>query len=465
MPRKASTRQAKEQATLSFDTSDSGNSTITPVEDPNPIVKPEPNVISVSELDERIKNSLDNPELNGVIVTGEITGLKINASGHYYFSLTEKDNTDSSISCVIWKYLTKKLPFPLKDGTAINATGRVDFYAPSGRIQFIISKVEPAFAGKKGMYLQKEEWEKQLKAEGVIPKPEEEKRPLPLYPRRIGIVTSRTGSVLQDIRNVISRRFPSTLMLATAQVQGTGAEVSIVSAIRALQDKSDVIIVARGGGSFEDLFIFNHPDVVRAIRNSTVPIISAIGHETDFTLADCASDVRAPTPSAAAENVVRDRMVIYQELEIERRRMHDNVTRRIHVDYERVSELKIRIDPSRLTKKLDTMRQQTSEMNDRIVSAIKRILHDKKEDTQDILEHITRSIFTRIRTARLELDREKERIISCDPKKPLERGYAMIQKNGSVIRSTRGLNINDRLNIRLADGSIIARVDEIANSK
>jgi len=294
---------------------------------------------------------------------------------------------------------------------------------------------------------------------------EEEKRQLPLYPRRIGIVTSRTGSVLQDIRNVISRRFPSTLMLATAQVQGAGAEVSIVSAIQVLQDKSDVIIVARGGGSFEDLFVFNHPDVVRAIRNSTVPIISAIGHETDFTLADSASDLRAPTPSAAAEHVVRDRMIIYQELETERRRIHDNVTRRIHVEHEQIAELKIRIAPSRLTKKLDTMRQQTAEMNDRIVSAIKRIIHDKKEDTQNILEHITRSIFTCIRTARLELDREKERIISSDPKKPLERGYAMIQKNGSVIRSTRGLSINDRLNIRLADGSITARVDEITNSK
>lgn len=246
----------------------------------------------------------------------------------------------------------------------IQATGLVDFYPAGGRLQFIIKKMEPALFGKAGLYLQKEQWRKELEAKGIIPRPQAEIRDPPLFPRNIGVVTSKTGSVLQDIINVISRRFPLPILLAGTSVQGDGAEKGIVSAIQSLQDKADVIIIARGGGSFEDLFVFNHPDVVTAIRNSTVSIISAVGHETDTTLSDFAADRRVPTPSAAAETVVPDRSVLLEKLEKDRRSIHDRMVWLLSAEQKNVAEMKIRVDPTRLTRKLGLMHQQTAELEE-----------------------------------------------------------------------------------------------------
>lgn len=463
MPRKAFTQPSKNQSTLSFDVAESGSSlsVITPISDPSPLPKRDETILTVSELDARIKAVLDCDKLTDVTVTGEITGFRINASGHYYFSLTEKAEGEFSIPCVIWKYLARKIPFEIKNGISVNLTGYVDFYPPSGKLQFIVKKVEPALMGKTGLYLQKEKWKKELEEEGIIPRPDAEKRFLPVFPKKVGVVTSKTGSVLQDIRNVISRRFPVPLVLAAAQVQGAGAEKTIVSAINSLQGIVDVIIVARGGGSFEDLFVFNHPDVVRAIRYSETPIITAIGHETDTTLADFASDLRVPTPSAAAETVVRDRSDLYQKLEDYRRRIYDRSLAILKIEHERLDDLRYRVDPSRLTKKLDTMHQQTAELHERITSATKRILNREHTLVSQIAERLITGIGVRIKTAKLELATEKEKIVAADPKKPLERGYAMVRKNGAIIRSKQDLNVNDLLNIRLADGDIDAKIEKI----
>ena len=463
MPRKAFTQPSKNQSTLTFDTAESGSSlsVITPVSDPSPLPKRDETILTVSELDARIKSVLDCEKLIDITVTGEITNFKPNGSGHYYFSLTEKGEGEFSISCAVWKYLARKIPFEMKNGVSINVTGYVDFYPPGGKLQFIVKKVEPALKGKTGLYLQKEKWKKELEEEGIIPRPDSEKRFLPVFPKRVGIVTSKTGSVLQDIKNVITRRFPVPLVLAAAQVQGAGAEKSIVSAIQSLQGIVDVIIVARGGGSFEDLFVFNHPDVVRAIRNSETPIISAIGHETDTTLADYASDLRVPTPSAAAETVVRDRTDLYQKLEEYRRRIYDRSLAILKIEHERLDEFRHRVDPNRLTKKLDTMHQQTAELHDRIISATKRILDHAHTSLDQLAERIFTGMNVHIKTAKLELATEKEKILAADPKKPLERGYAMVRKNGVIIRSKQDLTVNDVLNIRLADGDIDAKIEKI----
>ncbi len=463
-------KKAPVQATLSFDESESGSafSFISPIQDPNPPVKQEEKeekesgVLTVSELGQRIRDVLDCELLTGVTVTGEVTGYRPNSSGHLYFSLTEKGDSDAAVSCVMWKYAAKHLTFSLKDGLSVNITGFVDFYPPSGRMQFIVKKIEPATSGKTGLYLQKEQWKKQLEAEGVIPRPESEKRDLPLFPKCVGVVTSRTGSVLQDIRNVLSRRYPLPILLSPAQVQGAGAEVSIVAAIEALQGKVDVIIVARGGGSFEDLFVFNHPDVVRAIRQSNVPIISAIGHETDTTLSDYASDRRVPTPSAAAETVVPDRAVLLNNLEDYRRRIHDRARGILAVNKNLVSELKLRVDPSRLTRRLDMMQQQTADLEERIKIAYSRRLKTESEQLKQLSERIFKGTKLRINTAVLELAMQKEKILASDPKKPLERGYAMVQKNGAVIRSKNQLEKNDRLTLCLSDGEVTAIVEKIS---
>lgn len=457
-------KKAPVQATLSFDESESGSafSFISPVKDPNPLPPKEPSVLTVSELGERIRDVLDCELLTGITVTGEVTGYRPNSSGHLYFSLTEKGETDAAVSCVMWKSAAKHLAFPLKDGLAVNITGHVDYYPPSGRMQFIVRKIEPAAGGKTGLYLQKEMWKKQLEAEGTIPRPESEKRDPPLFPKCVGVVTSRTGSVLQDIRNVLSRRYPLPILLAPAQVQGAGAEVSIVSAIESLQGKVDVIIVARGGGSFEDLFVFNHPDVVRAIRRSKVPIISAVGHETDTTLSDFASDRRVPTPSAAAETVVPDRTVLLNNLEEYRRRMHDRARGIISTNRSAVAELKMRVDPSRLSRRLDMMHQQTADLEERIKSAFSRRLKVEADGLEQLRNSIFKGAKTRISTAVLELSAQKEKILSCDPKKPLERGYALVQMNGAVIRSKEQLKKDDRLTLCLSDGEVTAIVEKIS---
>lgn len=420
-------------------------------------------VLTVSELDKRIRDVLDTDRLTDVSVTGEITGYRPNASGHIYFSLTERGEKESyTISCVMWKYAAAKhLTFEVKNGISVTVTGNVDFYPAGGRLQFIIKKIEPASVGKAGLWLKKEEWREQLTAEGIIPRPDSEKRNPPLFPKTVGVVTSKTGSVLQDIRNVLSRRYPLPVLLAPAQVQGDGAEVSIVNALSLLQDKADVIILARGGGSFEDLFVFNHPDVVRAVRRSKVPVITAIGHETDFTLADFAGDRRVPTPSAAAETVVPDRQNLKTSLDEMNRRISGRVKSMLDENKAKVADLKLRVDPMRLFRRLDVMHQQTADLTERIHTAAVRRVSTESDNLSGLRELIVKGALQHIRTARLEIAAQKEKIQLCDPKKPLERGYAMIKSGTTHIRSKKQVSPGDVVTVGLFDGEITAKVEKI----
>ncbi|MDR0980288.1 MAG: exodeoxyribonuclease VII large subunit [Methanocalculaceae archaeon] len=421
----------------------------------------EPAVLSVSDLAERIRDAIDTPLLTNVCVQGEITGYRPHSSGHMYFSLSEHGDDKATMPCVMWKYAAKTVAFPVKDGVLVRATGYVDFYPPYGKMQFVIKKLEPALFGKTGLYLQKEEWKKQLTAEGVIPRAECDRRSPPVFPSCVGVVTSRTGSVLQDIRSVITRRYPLPVLLAHTAVQGDGAHIQIAAAIRSLQGKADVIIVARGGGSFEDLFEFNHPDVVRAIAASAVPVISAVGHETDTTLADYAADRRVPTPSAAAETVVPDRSVLLQQLEEMRRTIRDNVAGRFTAERSTLAELAERVEPSRLSRKLDQMHQQTADFAERITSAFLRRVSSERELCRTLGETVAKSVRTRIATARLELLAQKEIILGRDPYKPLELGYALVWKEGTVIRSAKNISTGDSLSLRLSDGEAVAVVENV----
>ncbi|WP_167816278.1 exodeoxyribonuclease VII large subunit [Methanocorpusculum sp. GPch4] len=456
----AGKKRTAQQKTLTFDSEESEPAFLTPVTE-NSTLGTSDTTLSVSELAKRIREVVDCPLLTDIVVRGEITGYRPNASGHLYFSLTEQGDDPASISCVMWKYAVKNLPFSVKDGLLVQATGLVDFYPAGGRLQFIVKKMGPALFGRAGLYLLKEQWRKELEAKGIIPRPQSEIRDPPLFPRNIGVVTSKTGSVLQDIKNVISRRYPLPILLAGTSVQGDGAEKGIVSAILSLQDKADVIIIARGGGSFEDLFIFNHPDVVTAIRNSAVPIISAIGHETDTTLSDFAADRRVPTPSAAAETVVPDRSVLLEKLEKDRRSIHDRMVRLLSDEKNRVAEMKIRVDPSRLTRKLDQMHLQTAELEERIRRAAVRRVAVEHEACRSWEAMIQKGVKNRITTARLAFLAQKEIILSRDPYKPLERGYALVWKDGAVVRSVKKIAKDDRLNLKLADGEITSIVESI----
>lgn len=421
----------------------------------------EPAVLSVSDLAERIRDAIDTPLLTNVCVQGEITGYRPHSSGHMYFSLSEHGDDKATMPCVMWKYAAKTVAFPVKDGVLVRATGYVDFYPPYGKMQFVIKKLEPSLTGKTGLYLQKEEWKKQLTAEGVIPRAECNRRSPPVFPSCVGVVTSRTGSVLQDIRNVITRRYPLPILLAHTAVQGDGAHIQIAAAIRSLQGKADVIIVARGGGSFEDLFEFNHPDVVRAIAASAVPVISAVGHETDTTLADYAADRRVPTPSAAAETVVPDRTVLLHQLEEMRRTIRDTVAGRFAAERSTLAELAERVEPSRLSRKLDQMHQQTADFAERITSALLRRVSAERELCRTLGETVAKSARTRIATARLELLAQKEIILGRDPYKPLELGYALVWKDRTVVRSAKNISTGDCLSLRLSDGEAVTLVENV----
>lgn len=418
-------------------------------------------VLTVFELAQKISETLDTPLLTNVTVAGEITGYRPHSSGHLYFSLSEHGDEKATIPCVMWKFAAKSLTFPIKDGGLVHATGYVDYYPPFGKLQFIIKKLELGTGGKTGLYLQKESWKKQLEEEGIIPRKEIDKRCLPLFPTKIGVVTSRTGSVLQDIKNVISRRYPLPIILAHTSVQGEGAHHEIAAAINSLQEKVDVIIVGRGGGSFEDLFEFNHPDVVKAIASSKVPIISAVGHETDTTLSDFAADLRAPTPSAAAETVVPDRTVLLKSIEDLRRVLYDRMNARFVSEKKILHELTQRIDSEKLSRKLNQMRSVIAEFEERLTGSFQRKVSGEKDLCRKLSEEIFRGTKNKIFSARQTLLTEKEIILARDPYKPLELGYALIVKEGTVVRSVKNISVKDKLSLKLSDGDVTAKVENI----
>jgi exodeoxyribonuclease VII large subunit len=250
-------------------------------------------------------------------------------------------------------------------------------------------------------------------------------------------------------------------LLAHTAVQGEGAHVQIAAAIRSLQGKVDVIIVARGGGSFEDLFEFNHPDVVREIATSTVPIISAVGHETDTTLADYAADQRAPTPSAAAEMIVPNRSVLLHKLEEMRRAIHDVTVGRFAMERSMLVDLLERIDPSKLSRKLDRMHQQTADFAERIITAPLRKISFERKLCKALGEMIIKSTKTRIATARLRLLAQKEIVLGRDPYKPLKLGYALLWREGGIIRSVKNISADDYLTLQLSDGKAITIVKSV----
>ncbi|MDD5189301.1 MAG: exodeoxyribonuclease VII large subunit, partial [Methanoregula sp.] len=267
---------------------------------PAPQVAP----LSVSAVSKIIAGLLEDTRLQEIRVQGEVTNYNHHARGHRYFSLSEKGggNTAAVIKCVMWRSDAEHLTFTPEDGKAVVVTGSVRVYAPHGSYQLQVREMQPSGIGEK--YLLVEKWKKELSAEGCFAV--ERKRDLPVFPARVGVVTSETGAVIHDIHTVISRRYPVEILISPTAVQGETAHREIANAIKKLAGRVDVVIVARGGGSFEDLFPFNHPEVIRAIVACPVPVVSAIGHEVDVTLADLAADMRAATPSAAAELVVPD---------------------------------------------------------------------------------------------------------------------------------------------------------------
>lgn len=393
-------------------------------------------ILTVHEITSIIQEIFDDTRLQDVWVRGEISNLKLHGSGHRFFSLGERNgNCAAVISCVMWRSDGQRLMFEPEDGMDVLVFGSVGHYAPQGRYQFYVREIRHAGRGEK--HLQVERWKEELAKEGCfLP---ERKRPLPFCPVVVGVVTSETGAVLQDIKNVISRRYPVEIAVSPTAVQGEEAHLEIASAIRRVESKAAVIIVARGGGSFEDLFPFNHPDVVRAIACCPVPVVSAIGHEVDTTLADFAADLRAPTPSAAAEMVVPDRINLLEALHDSGKKMSALLLSRLDRSVSELAELRQRLSPRSMGRKVN----------------------ERREDLTEYAERLKRSLQARVSYERERLRASGEVLQARNPAYLLGKGYCILEKDGKVLRSARNAARGDRIRIRMWDGMLNAEVREV----
>lgn len=398
-------------------------------------------IFRVSMIASIISSILDDDRLQDIWIRGEVTNFKTHASGHRYFSLSERKEhgTAAVLQCVMWRSDAQKLGFEVRDGIDVIAFGSVGHYAPQGRYQFYVRDLRHAGEGEKHLLV--EQWKAMLTAEGVFAA--DRKRPLPRFPARVGVVTSETGAVLQDIRNVIARRFPLELVISPTAVQGDEAHREIVRALQRIDGSVDVIIIGRGGGSFEDLFPFNHPDVVRAISRCVTPVVSAVGHETDFTLADFAADVRAPTPSAAAELVVQDRSALRETLFEFRKKLGSSLAGKLDRAAREISDLRSRVAPARMERRLA----------------------ERRQDCAGITERLVRAFVARTGRERLILAELQARITGRNPLALLQRGYGIIERAGRTIRSAREISAGDILLVRMKDGRLEVLVRGIIHDK
>ncbi len=397
-------------------------------------------VFSISEISSVISSILDDTRIQDIWIRGEVTNFRPHVSGHRYFSLSERgQNCGAMINCVMWRSDAKRIGGEFRDGMDVIAFGSITHYPPQGKYQFIARELRHAGVGEKHLLV--ERWKAELAAEGLFS--EERKRPLPRFPMRVGVVTSETGAVLQDIRNIIARRFPLEIIVSPTAVQGESAHLEIAAALRRIDGRADVIIVGRGGGSFEDLFPFNHPDVVRALSRCSVPVVSAIGHEVDITLADFAADVRAPTPSAAAELVVQDREVLREGLTLYSRKLGADLIGKLDRASRELSDLRTRIAPGRMQRRIA----------------------DRQQDAAVMAERLSRALSGKIAIQRLVISGFLEKIENRNPLRLLERGYAIIEKDGRAVKSVQAIKPGTEIQARMKGGKLDLLVRSVTHDK
>ena len=373
--------------------------------------------------------------LRNISVKGEISNCKYHTSGHIYFTIKDAAGT---ISAIMFAGSRRGLGFTMKEGDKVIVTGSVEVYEKTGSYQLYARQIELDGAGN--LYLQFEKLKNELEEMGYFAK--EYKIPIPKYARRIGIVTAPTGAAIQDIRNISKRRNPYVeLILYPALVQGEGAAQSIVNGIHALEQIGvDIIIVGRGGGSIEDLWAFNEKIVADAIFNCRIPTISAVGHETDWTIADFVADMRAPTPSAAAELAVFDYRLVQDKLYEYNRRMQNSLYNKLELSRQKLNSYKLKLDYLSPEHRLNENRRRLMEYEEKLKLRIDMIIKGKKH----MLE---------LYAGRLEV---------CSPVKKLGQGYAYVEDyNGKSLRSVEGVETNQDITIYLLDGKIKTVVSEV----
>jgi exodeoxyribonuclease VII large subunit len=393
-------------------------------------------VLSVTELTRGLSDLVEE-HYDDVWVEGELSDFTRAASGHCYFTLKDED---AQIRCVMWKHLTQYVYFEPEEGMQVRVNGHASVYERRGDLQIQAQAMRKA--GKGAQQKAFEQLKQKLKAEGLFDA--ERKKPLPPFPDTIGVVTSGQGAAIHDIRTGLERRFPpAEVVLCPVKVQGLDAPQAIADAVAAFNDLSpedpqrpDLLIVGRGGGSTEDLWAFNDEGVARALAASDLPVVSAVGHESDVTIADLVADERAATPSTAAEMVVPDRRDVAERIRALHDRLRFQVTRRLQDARQRVDAL----------------------VASRAFHAPARRLEQHRQHLDTLVDRLTRSGDRLVDRARTRLDRLRDRLHALDPEQPLRRGYVHLTRDGSPVRSVDALDDGDRVRLHFQDGHRDAKV-------
>ncbi|MFC1636103.1 exodeoxyribonuclease VII large subunit [Planctomycetota bacterium] len=436
-------------------------------------------IYTVRQINSLIKVALEEKLPPRLIVRGEISDWKHHASGHCYFSL--KDET-GLLPCVMWASSFKKVKFSPEDGMAVLATGHIDVYTVGGKYQLYVDKIDPAGVG--ALQLAFEQMVKKLRDEGLFD--EEHKKPLPSYPMRIGILTSESGAALHDITDSIRSRWPCTkLFLYPVPVQGEGAAGTIAAALHDVNGRNkklmlDVLIVGRGGGSLEDLWAFNEEVLARAIFDSTIPVISAVGHEVDTTIADLVADARASTPTKAGVVAVPDMQEIRNRLAAVEQNLKNQLNAKIkHAD----QDLRIILADAVFRNPLSLVRnaeQQVDELATSLAEAIKELLREARQKVSDDYERMVRiepnrllgqktvelnnwqnrvniCVSAVINNCRMQLTAQASRLAALNPKSVLHRGYSITtnKKTGALVRTAKDVRPGDEMMTELADENMI----------
>ena len=389
--------------------------------------------ITVTELNQYIKEKIGNDEyLNNIFIKGEISNFKHHYTGHMYFTLKDEK---SLIKCIMFKSYTANLKFTPKDGMKVMILGTVSVFERDGVYQIYCKAMQEDGLGS--LHIAYEELKAKLEKEGLFDI--SHKKEIPKMPECIGVLTSNTGAVIRDIINVSTRRNPNVhIRLLPVPVQGEGAAEKIVNAIKIMNEKqlADVIILARGGGSLEDLWPFNEEIVARAIYESNLPVISAVGHETDFSISDFVADLRAPTPSAAAELAVPNISDVQIKLENYNFRYRNSLKKKIEI-------MKLRYEKCMMNKVFRDPLQN---------------IQDKYLKLDIINKELQNIINSKIQISKSEMIELITKLDNLSPLKTLMRGYSIIEKDGEVVKSIKDLKNDDKINIRLIDGNAKAKI-------
>ena len=391
-------------------------------------------IYQVHEITQRLRDILQSePIFQDLWLEGEISNLRRPSSGHVYFTLK---NDKSQIQCAIFRREASRLRFPIQNGDAVLVNGRIGIYDAQSQYQIIGERVVPAGAGE--LQLAFERLKEQLAAEGLFD--QNRKKPLPTFPQRIGLVTSATGAAIRDILRMLQERYPVVeVLLFPTLVQGDEAAAQIAHAIACLnrQPGIDLLIVGRGGGSIEDLWAFNEEIVARALFASHIPTVSAVGHETDITIADLVADHRAPTPSAAVEQVVPDQETLYQRLAAIKSNLTQSTGGRIDVIRTKLENIQHRIPPAHRIDAINRLRQTVDQLDDRGQRAAEQQLNGKRRAWQ---------------TAVAQLN-------TLSPLATLARGYSICKdSSGETVTDASQVDVGEEVHLRLARGELACRV-------